>query len=171
MARVYDSEYHEVLLAKFTDSQMMADNVGKATSHMEDYWRAKTYVKPIDMLGGAEYPVFPQPYSWAAANFGGSWNDYNQPMLVQVAMCNLNCWYCFVDKDLRSGKAVTVDGTQVGAWFTAKEVLEMFKSSEKETTADIRRRTHACAGVHTGRVRPDGRDRSSTVGRHQYEHR
>lgn len=132
MGQVYNHESREVLLARFTDSQMMADNVGKATSHVEDYWRSKTYVKPIEMLGGEDYPVFPQPYSWAAANFGGSWNDYNQPMVIQVGLCNLDCWYCFVDKNLRSGNAVTTDGVEVGAWFTAKEVMEMFKSSGKK---------------------------------------
>ncbi len=36
-------------LACFTDSKMVVDNEGKATSSLSDYWRTKTYIKPEQM--------------------------------------------------------------------------------------------------------------------------
>lgn len=102
---------------------MKADNTGKETSELGDYWRTKTYVKPKDMVNPA-YPVFPQPYQMAQALYGGTWNDFNKVFVVQVAKCNLDCWYCFVDKELREGK----DG-KFGGWFDADEVMDMWRES------------------------------------------
>ena len=101
---------------------MQGDNSGKSTSKLSDYWRTKTYVKPIEMQN-PDYPIFPQPYQVGVDKFGGTWLDYNEVFIVQVAQCNLNCWYCFVDKELR------VSDESLGAWFTAQEVIEMWRES------------------------------------------
>jgi len=29
--------------------------------------------------------------------FGGSWEDYNEHYIIQVAGCPLKCWYCYID--------------------------------------------------------------------------
>jgi uncharacterized Fe-S cluster-containing radical SAM superfamily protein len=116
---IYDPENGKVKLARFTGSKMVNDSVGKPTSKIEDYWRVKTYVKPDEMLSSA-YPVFPQPYAVAQSKCGGTWNDYNATFIVQVAKCNIDCWYCFVDSELRQGE---------GDWFSRDEVVSMWKGS------------------------------------------
>lgn len=129
MSKVYDSDTKKVLLAKFTASeQMKADNEGKATSKLEDYWRTKTYVKPDDMLN-PHYPIFPQPYQLASHLLGGDWNLYNRCCVIQIAKCNLDCWYCYVDKQLRQGYTHRGDGTEIGHWFSPEEIHQMFKVS------------------------------------------
>lgn len=118
---VYDPATGKVLLANFASAEgMKADNTGKDTSELGDFWRTKTYVKPKDMVNPT-YPVFPQPYQMAQALFGGTWNDFNKVFVVQVGKCNLDCWYCFVDKELREGK--------FGDWFDAYEVMDMWRES------------------------------------------
>ena len=117
---IYDKEAKTVLLANLASSEgMLADNAGKATSHVEDYYRVKTYVKPDKMLHPI-YPPFPQPYQLGQSLFGGTWNDYNKPFIVQVADCNLDCWYCFVPKELRDG---------AGTPFTAEQVMDMWRKA------------------------------------------
>jgi len=120
---IYEPETRKVLLTSFSEAEgMRADNAGKATSELNDYWRTKTYVKPKDMLD-PEWPIFPQPYQMAQSLFGGTWNDYNKAFIVQVAQCNLDCWYCFVDKKLRNGDE------SLSKWFTSYEVMAMWKKS------------------------------------------
>jgi uncharacterized Fe-S cluster-containing radical SAM superfamily protein len=132
LSSVYNNDTGEVLLAKFTSSQqMIADNEGKATSQLEDYWRVKTYVKPVDMLDAA-YPIFPQPYQLAAYQLGGDWNEYNGACVIQVAGCNLDCWYCYVDKMLRQGNSQNDEGTEIGKWFTVPQVIDLFRASGKK---------------------------------------
>lgn len=129
MSNVYDHKTKKVLLAKFTASeQMKADNEGKITSTIADFWRTKTYVKPQDMMNTG-YPIFPQPYQFAADLNGGTWNDYNECAVVQVGICNMHCWYCYVDPALRQGNPVTDEGVVVGDWFSPDEVKAMFEAS------------------------------------------
>lgn len=126
-----------MLLAKFTSSELMiADNTGKTTSRLADYYRTKTYVKPDDMLH-PKYPVFPQPYQLAVDKFGGTWNDFNEVCVVQVANCNLGCWYCYVDPKLRRGQIF--EGTpeseggpvqRLGDWFDPDQVMGMWRESQ-----------------------------------------
>lgn len=126
----------KVLLAKFTSSeQMMADNAGKSTSALGDFYREKTYVKPDDMIN-PHYPPFPEPYKFGQFLFGGDWNEYNKPFIIQVAQCNIDCWYCFVDKKLREGKE-DIDGCKVGDWFTAEEVIDMWRHSGRNKVLRI----------------------------------
>jgi uncharacterized Fe-S cluster-containing radical SAM superfamily protein len=70
-----------------------------------------------------EYPIFPQPYQIGADRIGGSWIDYNEVFVVQVASCNLDCWYCFVDEELRRAD------TRKGDWFSAQDVIDMWVES------------------------------------------
>lgn len=119
---IYDKEAKTVLLANLSSSeQMLADNAGKATSRVEDYWRVKTYVKPSKMLNPT-YPPFPQPYQLGQSLLGGTWNDYNEVFIVQLAECNFHpgCWYCFVPEELRRGE---------GKMFSAAEVMDMWRSA------------------------------------------
>jgi uncharacterized Fe-S cluster-containing radical SAM superfamily protein len=128
---VYDHIEKKVLLAKFTASDgMKADNEGKATSRLSDYIRTKTYVKTKDMLCPS-YPIFPQPYQLAQDLLGGEWNDYNECAVIQIADCNLDCWYCYVPKELRSGLP-ECDGVQLGDWFTVDEVYDLFQNTGKK---------------------------------------
>lgn len=129
MSNLYDAENKRVLLARFPDSQMVADNQGKATSSLQDFWRTKTYVKPEEMLNAA-YPIFRQPYSWASSMFGGTWNDYNRVFVIQLPKCNLNCWYCYVDPALRQGLEFTEGDKRVGQWVSIEELYSEFLNSD-----------------------------------------
>lgn len=126
MANIYQNG--KVLLAKFSVSEeMKADNAGKSTSRLDDFYRVKTYVKPKYMVN-PDYPVFPQPYQLAQYLFGGTWNCYNSVFIVQVAACPLRCWYCYVPQELMSGLE-QADGVELGRWFSAEEIIEMWHES------------------------------------------
>jgi len=121
----------KALFAKFTTSeQMIADNVGKSTSHLSDFWRTKTYVKPEEMVDPS-FPSFDQPYQLGQQIFGGSWHDYNTVCIFQIAKCNYRCWYCYVDRQLLLGQEA-VDDVQLAHWFTPEEIIGMFKESGKK---------------------------------------
>lgn len=108
-------------LACFTGSKMVADSAGKDTSSVADYWRVKTYTKPKDMNRPPwEWDFHWQPFGVAQDVLGGTWNDYNKCFVIQVPKCNLNCPYCFVDKDIL---------TQEGKEFTCAEVYDMWVSA------------------------------------------
>lgn len=119
----------KALLARFTDSQMADDSKGKPTSTIADFYRTKTYVKPAQMIN-PEYPPFPEPYALAHSVLGnGNWNDFNAVFVIQVAVCNLNCWFCYVDKELRRAETHRADGTEIGGWFDAEEVLSWWDTT------------------------------------------
>ncbi len=127
--QIYNPTTGQVLLAKISSSeQMLQDNRGKTTSRVSDFYRTKTYVKPSEMLN-PDYPVFPQPYQWGQSILGGTWNDYNEAFIVQVALCNMNCWYCFVDPQLRLGVQHNRNVEEIGAWFTAEDVVRMWSEA------------------------------------------
>lgn len=44
--------------------------------------------------------------------------------VFQIAGCNWNCWYCFVDKDLRSGDQ------SKSKWFTTDELVELLQKEK-----------------------------------------
>lgn len=114
----------KVLLAQFLDSTMAkdADPTGK-DSYTEDFWRVKTYTKDHDKLKPFPERDFCEPYMVAQHYCGGTWNDYNQPFVVQVGKCNLNCFWCFVPNRLRNASE--------GAYFTAEEVVDMFLANRQ----------------------------------------
>lgn len=119
----------KVLLAGFAHAEgMQADNAGKTTSALGDFWRTKTYVKPDNALHPT-YPLFPQPYQLGQGLLGGTWNDYNKPFIVQVASCPLRCWYCYCDQDLLEGKTHNEAGEEIARYFSAAEVMDMWRSA------------------------------------------
>jgi uncharacterized Fe-S cluster-containing radical SAM superfamily protein len=125
---IYDNG--KVLLAGFEHAEgMQADNAGKTTSELGAFWRTKTYVKPNDMVPSllASWPLFPQPYQMAQALYGGTWNDYNKAFIIQVAKCNLRCFYCYCDQDLLEGKTHNEAGAEVARWFDVDEILDMWR--------------------------------------------
>ena len=116
----------KVLLAGFAHAEgMQADNTGKTTSKLGDFWRTKTYVKPLQMIHPT-YPVFPQPYQLGQSLFGGTWNDYNKPFIVQVASCPLRCWYCYCDQDLLDGKTHNETGEEIARYFSISDIIQMW---------------------------------------------
>jgi uncharacterized Fe-S cluster-containing radical SAM superfamily protein len=117
MGKIWNEQERKVLLADFTDSVMQKDNDGK-NSFLKDSWRIKTYVKDDQKLLPTHLRDFPEPYQVAQYHCGGTWNDYNQTFIIQVAECNLRCFYCFVPEELREGTH--------GKYCTAEEIMEIF---------------------------------------------
>ncbi len=122
-ARLWNAREGRVLLARF-DTSTMKNEARSAITIVEDFYRAKTYVKPDDMLLPFREMPFTEPFMVAQARVGGTWNDHNAPFAVQVAGCNANCPFCFVPRELRSFDDST------GKWFTAKEVVAIRDGNE-----------------------------------------
>jgi len=47
--------------------------------------------------------------------------DILKTQIFQIAGCNWNCWYCFVDEDLRCGDQ------SKSKWFTSDKLIELYK--------------------------------------------
>jgi hypothetical protein len=121
----------KVLLAQFLDTTMAqdVDPTGK-DSFVKDFWRKKTYTKDSDKLLPFMNRDFSEPYMVAQHYCGGTWNDYNQPFIVQVAQCNLACRWCFVPHRLRDASE--------GRYFSAKGVVELFGQNTPEDHGILR---------------------------------
>ncbi|KKM90903.1 hypothetical protein LCGC14_1233860, partial [marine sediment metagenome] len=87
-------------------------------TYVKDFWRKKTYVKDEDMLLPGYKREFPEPYQVAQFSCGGTWNDYNAPLAIQVGLCNLDCRWCFVDDKLKK--------CEIGAYFSAKDIINLW---------------------------------------------
>lgn len=78
---------------------------GKAPSDVIDgFARIKTYVKPDDwtkLFSGNMRSCMPfdQPFQIGSDRTGLDWNVTNRVFLGQLAKCNLNCPYCYVDRE------------------------------------------------------------------------
>jgi uncharacterized Fe-S cluster-containing radical SAM superfamily protein len=117
--KVWDAAEKKVLLSGFEGSGMERDSDG-VYSKTEDFWRVKTYTKDGEKLQPMRKREFTEPYMAAQWRCGGTWNDYNAPCTVQVGRCNLDCYFCFVPEEIRSGR---------GRYFSAAEVLGMFEAA------------------------------------------
>jgi uncharacterized Fe-S cluster-containing radical SAM superfamily protein len=100
---LYHKEQQEICLAKFTDSAMNLDNYKES---IKDFYRFKDYVKDIEQGIPLRLMDFNDPYIYAQKLFGGTWNDFRKPFVIQIPICNIHCQFCFVDDNLLKG-----DGT------------------------------------------------------------
>jgi len=107
---LYLKDTQQVLLAKFTDSVMLADSYKES---IKDFYRFKQYTKPIEMGLPLRSMDFTEPYMYAQSILGGTWNQYNTPFMIQIPLCNIRCNFCFVDRDLIMGN---------GKYFTFEEI-------------------------------------------------
>ena len=60
----------------------------------------------------------PLPIDPALKALGKNSTDLMLAQVFQLAYCNMNCWYCFVPDELKSGK--------VFSWFSAEELFDKF---------------------------------------------
>ena len=122
--KVWNEIKKTVALARFNTSSMK-DDVDRY-SYAKEFYRTKTYTKRDQMMLPMKQRDFEEPYQVAQSELGGTWNDYNQPFIIQVGLCNLDCYFCFVPKELRDLK----DETRY-EHFTAEEVYaEYLKAHE-----------------------------------------
>ncbi len=59
-----------------------------------------------------DYPTIIQ------AKLGGSWEQYNRLLSVQIPVCPMKCWHCYIDKDLLGGGATE--------YFSAENIVDKF---------------------------------------------
>lgn len=128
-SKIWNEETRTVLLSEF-DGTSMEKDADQIYSKTEKYYRVKTYAKDDEKLQSLSERTFTEPYNVAHFYCGQrknnsnykttSINAYNSPFIVQVGLCNLNCYYCFVSKELRQGNE------ENGRWTTAKEVVDWF---------------------------------------------
>lgn len=126
---IWKKNTRQVFLASFKDTPM-EDDVDNINSFINDYFRTKTYTKDDDKCKYLHDRIFSEPYNVAHYYCGfkenttdynkGDINAFNTPFLIQVGLCNLNCYYCFVSKELRTANE------KFGSWFSAKEVVDWF---------------------------------------------
>ena len=123
MNKLWLSNEKKVFLSSFTKSEMAKEADEKYT-FVNDFWRKKTYIKEEEMLLPCHKWEFPEPYQVAQNYCGGTWNDYNAPFAIQVGLCNLDCRWCYVDERLKK--------CEIGEYFTAKEIIDLWKSVENK---------------------------------------
>lgn len=121
MNKLWLKDKKKVFLSSFTNSEMKKEADDRYT-YVKDFWRKKTYVKDEDMLLPGYKREFPEPYQVAQFSCGGTWNDYNAPLAIQVGLCNLDCRWCFVDDKLKK--------CEIGAYFSAKDIINLWKNVE-----------------------------------------
>jgi uncharacterized Fe-S cluster-containing radical SAM superfamily protein len=63
---------------------------------------------------------FTEPYMVAQSKLGGTWNEFVTPFTIQIGLCNLNCYYCFVDDNLRNMS------TTHGKYYKINDIIDKF---------------------------------------------
>jgi uncharacterized Fe-S cluster-containing radical SAM superfamily protein len=121
--KLWNDRDSRVLLARLDESSMKNEARSNITV-VEDYYRAKTYVKPGDMLLPLNGMPFTDPFMIAQSRVGGTWNDHNAPFSIQVAGCNASCPFCFVPRELRSFDE------SFSRWFSAREIVAIHDRKE-----------------------------------------
>lgn len=119
--RMIDLENKKVLLAVLAGTKQEVDI--KKERFFEDVFRSKIYTKPeekeLDYFKG-------EPAGIAAAKLGISPEKCNAVFLGQINGCNLNCWYCYVDRAANSANQ------KHGKFFSAEEYLNQFLIERKK---------------------------------------
>lgn len=95
----------------------------KASAHakvVNNFFRTKLYLKP-----GEEDRFRGEPAGIAAKKLGIGATACNNVFTTQINGCNLNCWYCYVDR--RNLDA----NIEYGNYFSAEEILLHFLAASK----------------------------------------
>lgn len=113
--RMIDLENKRVLLAVLAGTEQQKD-IAKER-FFENIFRSKIYTKAADK----ESDYFKgEPAGVAAQRLGIKPEECNAAFLGQINGCNLNCWYCYVDRINNSANQ------KYGKFFSAEEYLMHF---------------------------------------------
>jgi uncharacterized Fe-S cluster-containing radical SAM superfamily protein len=119
--KMIDLENKRVLLAVLTGTGQEKDLTKER--FFENIFRSKIYTKPEDR----ESDYFRgEPAGIAAEKLEISPEECNAAFLGQINGCNLNCWYCYVDRIANSANH------KYGKFFSASEYLYQFVAERKK---------------------------------------
>ena len=111
-------------MSKIGDSKQKEDL--SVPSNCLGFGRIHHFKKQVDLNWIEDnLPAYPAFY---ALNL--PYQDRINAQVFQISKCNLNCWYCFVPEELRSGS------NKNSAWFTADELINLY-NDEKEKSLVI----------------------------------
>ncbi|MBI2041946.1 MAG: radical SAM protein [Candidatus Nealsonbacteria bacterium] len=119
--KMIDPENKKVLLAILAGTGQEKDL--SKERFFENIFRSKIYTKPEDR----EFDYFRgEPAAVAALELGVSPEECNAAFLGQINGCNLNCWYCYVDRIANSANH------KYGKFFSAEEYLNQFLAERRK---------------------------------------
>lgn len=113
--KMIDLENKKVLLAVLAGTEQQKDLTKER--FFENIFRSKIYTKAQDRDFD---PFRGEPAGVAAEKLGVPPEECNAAFLGQINGCNLNCWYCYVDRVCNSANP------KYGRYFTAEEYLTQF---------------------------------------------
>ncbi len=119
--KMIDSENKKVLLAVLAGTGQEQDLTKER--FFENIFRSKIYTKPqdveLDPFRGEPASIAAQKLTIPEKTIITPY-ECNAAFLGQINGCNLNCWYCYVDRVCNSANH------KYGKFFTAEEYLEQF---------------------------------------------
>lgn len=129
--KMIDLKNKKVLLAALTGTEQQKD-IAKER-FFENIFRSKIYTKVEDR----ESDHFRgEPAEVAAKKLSVPAAECNAAFLGQINGCNLNCWYCYVDRVCNSANP------KYGQYFTAEEYLTQFlvesRKHQNSTNPDLK---------------------------------
>lgn len=101
----------KVIIAQISDSLQEKDLT--IPPNCSGYGRIRHFKRNIKDWINDPLPIDP-----AIKALGKNISDIILAQVFQLAYCNMNCWYCFVPDELKSGMNCT--------WFSAEELFEKF---------------------------------------------
>ncbi|PIR01727.1 MAG: hypothetical protein COY73_03625 [Candidatus Nealsonbacteria bacterium CG_4_10_14_0_8_um_filter_37_14] len=113
--KMIDLKNKKVLLAVLAGTEQQKDLTKER--FFESIFRSKIYTKPEDKELD---PFRGEPAGIAAKKLNVTPDECNAAFLGQINGCNLNCWYCYVDRVCNSANP------KYGRYFSAEEYLKQF---------------------------------------------
>ena len=114
-SEVVDLDRQSLLIAKIEGSIQEKDL--KKKPNCRGYGRIRHFFR---LRENSKWVDDPLPIDPACKALGQSFPAMLEAQVFQIAACNLNCWYCFVPRELLAGNK------SPSAWFTAEELLDLY---------------------------------------------
>lgn len=95
--KVIDAPHHRLRMTKFSNSLQKSDL--SSPTNCDDFGRVHHFRR----FPSPHWIENPLPQKPVSEFFGTPMQDVLPVQLFQLSVCNINCWYCFVDKKLRQG--------------------------------------------------------------------
>lgn len=120
---VYDPDSKKFLLANISASDQITDL--STPANCDGFGRVRHFKRFIS----DDWCLDPLPIDPALRCLGHMPADKINAQVLQIASCNLNCWYCFVPDALKCADP------NVSDWFSADEIVQIIsRDSEKDVT-------------------------------------
>lgn len=110
-SKVYDPDNHKAFLAKIQGSEQEQDLTLPANCN--GFGRIRHFRR----FQYTDWIPDPLPIDPALNYLKRENSDILLTECFQIALCNLNCWYCFVPKAMKLGSETC------GAWFSANQII------------------------------------------------